>query len=78
MENLTANQTAVLKTLTAEVESHYDRMPAPEGKVWGSVYLPNCRGFGSREFAGTLGTLEKLGLYKSQDQTFGMVLVNAR
>ena len=74
---LTANQTAVMAALTAEVENHYDRMPAPAGKVWGSVYLPNCKGFGTREFAGTLGSLEKLGLYNSQDQTFGLVLVDA-
>jgi len=73
---LTANQTTVLSALKAEVEGRVDHA-TDNTKEWGCVYLPNCRGFGTREFAGTLGSLETAGLYMSVDRVFGRVLVDA-
>lgn len=43
-----------------------------DGKRWRTVYLDNARipGIGSHAFASHLGALEKLGLYKPQDDKF--------
>lgn len=59
--NLTDNETAALAALRAHVE--YE---SKEG--WGMVYIDNA-GQG-HAFEGTLGSLEKKGLYIPQDDEF--------
>lgn len=63
------NIKTVLQTLRDNVESKEIK----DGEIWGMVYLLNVGN--TREFAGYLSGLAKLGVYRKIDSEFGEVLL---
>jgi hypothetical protein len=76
MNKPTPKQTAAFNTLLNQVENHWTDKA---GRVWGSMYLPNCQGYGTRSFGGVLGSLKNAGVYDSENGdcsgVFGRVLL---
>ena len=67
MNKPTPKQIETYNNLLKEIENRdYDRA----GRLWGSVYLPNCKGYGTRSFGGVLGSLKNAGMYDSENDEF--------
>lgn len=83
MQNLTKNETKVLKALRGSVEAEYWLVSGNLPQTWVQVYLDNAIArlektsqMSRKTFAGVLGSLEKKGFYTSQgDNRFGDVLI---
>jgi hypothetical protein len=63
---LTELEKKILIDLHDKAESEHEDYEVA-GKIWESVYLGNCKNYGTKSWTGVLSSLTKKGLYRGYD-----------